>query len=84
MIWEKVFPTETPVNGLDYDRLARFNLTGGSIHNIALSAAFMAAQKRSAVTMDVVLEAARIEFRKLERPVSEADFRRPEPVGVTS
>ena len=56
------------------DRLARFNLTGGSIHNIALNAAFLAAQAGTPVTMPLILKAARTEFRKLERPVSEADF----------
>jgi hypothetical protein len=49
-------------------------LTGGSIHNIALNAAFLAAQAGTPVTMAVVLQAARSEFRKLERPINEADF----------
>jgi SpoVK/Ycf46/Vps4 family AAA+-type ATPase len=75
LIWQKVFPAETPTNGLDHDRLGRFNLTGASIHNIALNAAFLAAQADSRVTMPLVLEAARTEFRKLERPINEAEFR---------
>jgi hypothetical protein len=74
-IWGKVFPPETPVDGLDYDRLARLNLTGGSIHNIALNAAFLAAKEGKPVTMSLILDAARTEFRKLERPINEADFR---------
>ncbi len=73
-IWEKVFPPKTPTDGLDYDRLARFNLTGGSIHNIALNAAFLAAQSGPPVTMAHVLQVARAEFRKLERPINEAEF----------
>jgi hypothetical protein len=81
-IWERVFPQETPTEGLDYDRLARLNLTGGSIHNIALNAAFLAADAGTPVTLRLVLEAARSEFRKLERSVNEADFRLLEPVGV--
>ena len=60
---------------LDLDRLARFDLTGGSIRNIALDAAFLAAEAGKPVTMALVLEAARAEFRKLERPIDEADFR---------
>jgi hypothetical protein len=80
LIWQKVFPTSTPVDeGLDYDRLARFNLTGGSIHNIALNAAFLAAQAGTAVTMQSILNAARAEFRKLERPINEAEFRLTQP-----
>jgi len=75
-IWQKVFPPQTPVEGLDYDRLARFNLTGGSIHNIALNAAFLAAQAGTPVTMPVILTATRVELRKLERPINEAEFKR--------
>jgi hypothetical protein len=80
LIWQKAFPPETPVRGLDYDRLARLNLAGGGIHNCALNAAFLAAHQRVRVTMPLVLTAARAEFRKLERPVNEADFRWSEPV----
>lgn len=42
-IWETAFPEETAKETLDYARLARFNLTGGSIQNIAINAAFLAA-----------------------------------------
>jgi hypothetical protein len=79
LIWHKVFPPETPRDGLDYSRLAHFNLTGGNIHNIALNAAFLAAQAGSPVTMPLLLSAARAEFRKLEKPVNEADFQWVEP-----
>ncbi len=74
-LWQKVFPLETPTGDLDYERLARLNLTGANIHSIALSAAFMAAQQQADVNMPTVLRAARLEFRKLDRPVNEADFR---------
>lgn len=75
LMWQKVFPPQTPKDNLDYDRLARFNITGGNIHSIALNSAFMAAQDNSKVTMPVVLAAARTEFRKLEKPINEAEFR---------
>ena len=74
-IWQRVFPEQTPVMELDFDHLARLTLTGGSIHNIALNAAFLAADHGSPVTMPLVLQAARTEFHKIGRPVSEADFR---------
>ena len=80
-IWQKVFPPQCPLSGIDYARLARLNLTGGSIHNIALAAAFMAVEAGGPVTMPILLDAARAEYRKLEKPVSEADFRWPESVG---
>ena len=72
---------DTAAGRLDHERLARLNLTGGNIHNIALNAAFLAAQAGPPVTMPLVLEAARMEFRKLDRPINEADFRWIEAVG---
>ncbi|MEH1800130.1 MAG: ATP-binding protein [Nostoc sp.] len=75
VMWQKVFPPETPIQDLDFNRLARLNMTGGSIHNIALNAAFLAAGASTSVTMQLVLAAARAEFRKLDRPVNEVDFR---------
>jgi hypothetical protein len=74
-IWSVAFPAGTPLGDLDYGRLARLHLTGGSIQNIALNAAFAAAQASGNVTMPVLLAAARTEFRKLDKPVNEADFR---------
>jgi hypothetical protein len=74
-IWRSVFPSETPVEALDWEKLARLNVTGGSIRNIALHAAFLAAEEDGMVGMGQLLEAARIEFLKLERPLSEAEIR---------
>jgi ATP-dependent 26S proteasome regulatory subunit len=82
-LWEKVFLQQDvarelpspPLETLDYEKLARFNLPGGNIHNVALNACFMAAGSKSEkVTMQLVLEAARAEFMKLDRPVNETDF----------
>jgi SpoVK/Ycf46/Vps4 family AAA+-type ATPase len=81
-IWQRVFPEQTPLANLDYDWLARLNLTGGSIHNVALNAAFMAAQKGEEVTMSLILNAARDEYRKLDRPLREADFGWTAPVAT--
>lgn len=76
LIWQRAFPPQTPTVALDHDRLARLNLTGGSIHNIAVNAAFLATgQQPPQVTMPLVLMAARTEFRKLDRPVNEAELR---------
>jgi hypothetical protein len=82
-IWKKAFPSEVPTEKLDFARLGRLNLTGGSIHNIALNAAFLAAQRGTPVTMPLILQAGRTEFNKLDRPINEADFRYLEPAGVT-
>jgi hypothetical protein len=80
-IWQKTWPDQMPRAGLDYDRLAQLDLAGGGINNIAVNAAFMAAQAGTPVTMSLVLAAARLEFRKLERPIKETDFRWQEAVG---
>ncbi|MFF4346176.1 ATP-binding protein [Streptomyces sp. NPDC001530] len=77
-IWARAFPERTPLAAdLDLDRLARLKLSGGSIHNVALNAAFAAAEAGSAVTMPLLLQAARAEFRKLELPIRETDFHWP-------
>jgi hypothetical protein len=73
-MWQRSFPHETPIEPLDYGRLARLNLTGGSISNAAVNAAFMAAAAGTPVTMGVALAAARQELIKLDRPINEADF----------
>lgn len=83
-MWQKAFPASTPVESLDYARLARLNLTGGNIHNIALNSAFLAATAGTQITMPLVLAAARTEFRKLNRPVNEADFRWQPPANMTA
>lgn len=74
-MWHKVFPPQTPIGDLDTEHLARLNLTGGSIHTAAINAAFLAAQDKNKVEMSHILTAARAEFRKLDRPIYEGDFR---------
>jgi hypothetical protein len=82
-IWQRAFPAKTPVDRLDYQHLARFNLAGGSIHNIAVNSAFLASTAATRVTMPLVLDAVRSEFAKLEKPVNEGDFRWLESVEET-
>jgi hypothetical protein len=74
-IWRKVFPAEAPKAALDYEKLAQLNVTGGSIRNIALLAAFLAAEAGTAIGMRQVLEAARTEYAKLDKPLSPAETR---------
>ncbi|MEA3043925.1 MAG: hypothetical protein QOH47_1763 [Sphingomonadales bacterium] len=73
-IWRRVFPTETPVDGLDADALARLVVTGGTIRTIAINAAFMAAERESAVDLPLIMAAARQEYAKLDKPVTAAEF----------
>ncbi len=74
-IWRSVFPAATPTRGLDADKLARLDLAGGNIRNIALNAAFLAAEADEPVQMRHLLRAARREFAKLEQPLSAAETR---------
>ncbi|MCA8880770.1 MAG: ATP-binding protein [Rhodobacteraceae bacterium] len=74
-IWQGIFPGATPTDGLDFGRLSHLNLAGGNIRNIALAAAFDAADQGTAITMRHVLDAARCEYRKLDRPLQAREFR---------
>jgi ATP-dependent 26S proteasome regulatory subunit len=74
-IWERVFPEKTPTEALDMEKLARLNVTGGNIRNIALHAAFLAAESEEPVRMGHLLRAARDEYAKLEKSLIEAETR---------
>jgi len=74
-IWQRALPQLTPQREVDFDRLARLNVSGGNIHSIALNAAFLAAQNGQVVTMPILMSAARVELRKLEKGFSEAELR---------
>ena len=66
-IWRGVFPAATRTEGLDFERLAHLRLAGGSIRNIALNAAFLAAETGEPVRMSHLRRAAQAEYAKLER-----------------
>jgi ATPase family associated with various cellular activities (AAA) len=74
-LWQKIFPPKTPIMELDYEHLGKLNLTGGSIHSIAVNAAFLAVQNQEKVEISHILTIARKEFRKLERSIYEGDFK---------
>jgi SpoVK/Ycf46/Vps4 family AAA+-type ATPase len=73
-IWRRIFPPATPTEGLQWDRLCQLNVPGGSIRNIALSAAFLAADAGQPVRMPHLLQAARSECAKFDRAPSEAEI----------
>jgi len=72
-MWLRVFPHQTPTEGLRIDRLARLSAAGGNIRNIAMGAAFLAADAGEPVRMSHLLSAARSEFTKLERPLTDSE-----------
>ncbi len=72
-IWRRVFPTMAPVEGLDSTKLARLNVAGGNIRNIAINAAFLAADGGRSVSMSDVLQASRTELAKMDKAPSGAE-----------
>lgn len=73
-IWQRAFPAATPVDGLRHDKLARLSVTGGTIRNIALNAAFSAAAEKQPVRMTHLLAAARSEAAKSDRSVNSSEI----------
>ena len=67
-MWSAIWPKATPLSpDIDFDALARFDFTGGSIKNVALAAAFLAAADGEIVTMTHLLRATQREFQKMGR-----------------
>lgn len=73
-IWQRIFPKETPTQDLDFEKLSKLNVTGGNIRNIALNAAFIAAEAGQPVRMSHILQAVRSEYNKLEKTLSTSEI----------
>ena len=75
-IWEQIWPAKTPRSAeLDLPLMARrFELAGGSIRNIAVAAAFLAADDGQEVTVDHLLRATKREYQKMGKVVAEHEF----------
>ena len=74
-IWRRVFPIETPTQDISVERLARLQVAGGNIRNIALNAAFLAADADEPVMMKHLLIAARSEYAKLEKSLTDQEVK---------
>ena len=72
-IWRRIFPPSTPTRGLELGKLAQLNVPGGNIRNIALNSAFLAANENSDVRMSHILRAARSEYAKIEKTLTESE-----------
>jgi SpoVK/Ycf46/Vps4 family AAA+-type ATPase len=75
-IWQSVFPQDTPLgDDIDFEFLAKkFKMSGGNIKNIAMGAAFLAAEDSGIVSMEPVIRATKREFQKMGRLCVKADF----------
>jgi len=77
LIWDVIFPCESPIaSDVDFALLAReITLAGGSIKNIALAAASLAAEDGESIRMPHLVRASRREYQKLGRLWSESNWR---------
>jgi ATPase family associated with various cellular activities (AAA) len=73
-IWQRSFPPEAPLADLDWGALARMEIAGGNIRNIAVNAAFLAARDGTRIGVAHVMHAARREYAKADKLIDRAEF----------
>lgn len=75
-IWIKMFPQSTPLSDdIDFDYLAsQFEISGGNIKNIAVTAAFLAAKQSGEIKMKHILKAVKYELTKQGKILLKEDF----------
>ncbi len=74
-IWQRIFPPDTPTQDLSFEKLAKLNVAGGNIRNIAINAAFLAANSQEPIQMKHILQAAQSEYSKLEKPLTDNEIK---------
>ena len=76
-LWRTIFPAQTPVGkDVDYSFLAKqFVLSGGDVRNVALDAAFLAAQDGRVIQMKHVAQALARQRLKQGKTPSPAEFK---------
>jgi SpoVK/Ycf46/Vps4 family AAA+-type ATPase len=75
-IWRRAFPPEARLEAVDWELLARLEISGGHIRNISLNAAFLAASEGTAISMRHVIRAAGREYAKIDKLVAAGEFGR--------
>ncbi|MEN6325584.1 MAG: ATP-binding protein [Syntrophomonas sp.] len=75
-LWRGIFPRETPLaDDVDYKYLGKkFEVAGGSIKNMAVYAAFLAAERNCPVGMAEIITAARFEMKKTGKVLVQEEF----------
>jgi hypothetical protein len=75
-MWREFLPEQAPVDdSIDYAFLAqRFRLSGGSIKNIVVSAAYLASANGGRIGMRHLVRATAREHRKIGRVLSPGDM----------
>jgi ATPase family associated with various cellular activities (AAA)/Winged helix domain, variant len=77
-IWQLLLPEAAPLDAdIDVPFLAgQFKLSGGSIRNVSLAAAFLAAEEGASISMRHLIKGVALEYGKLGRLTLESDFDR--------
>lgn len=75
-IWKNVWPQATPMNAdIDLEFIAKqVELAGGNIKNIALGAAFLAADEGGGVAMKHLIRAIQREYEKMGKVIMHGEF----------
>ena len=75
-IWRGIFPSQAPLGSdIDLEFLSRkFKIAGGNIKNVALAAAFLAAEAGSPIKMEHLILALKREYQKLGKVCERAEF----------
>ena len=73
-IWRRIFPAGAPTNSLNWERLSMLQVAGGNIRNIALAAAFLAANSNRPVDMTHIRQAVKQEYTKIEKQISASEM----------
>jgi SpoVK/Ycf46/Vps4 family AAA+-type ATPase len=76
-LWRRAFPHNVVEDALDWTALSRLSLSGGSIRNVALNAAFVAAAEGGKVAISHLLRALSAEGAKVEAPLLVLQLARP-------
>ncbi|BAZ29785.1 AAA ATPase central domain-containing protein [Cylindrospermum sp. NIES-4074] len=74
-IWQRAFPPQTPTKNIDFQQLAKLNVSGGNIRNIILNAAFIAAEAGEPLQMPHLGQAAQQEYLKIGRSLTDTEIK---------
>lgn len=73
-LWQSAFPAAAPVEPINWAALAGLPLSGGSIRNIALGSAFLAADRGGRIDRALISAELGEELRKQNQPVPGIDW----------
>ena len=74
-LWKSCFAKETWLDMIDFDYLAsNFEFSGGSIKNVSLNAAFLAAEEGQPIGMSQIIRSIKHEYLKQGKSIFAADF----------